>query len=107
MELLFSYSWPGNVRELENAMERAVLLSEDAVLMPEHFPLELRKRAKEGGQTKFLESLSLKDAQKSLEKKLITQALRETRGNRSHAARLLEISHPSLLSKIKSYDIAL
>jgi two-component system response regulator AtoC len=50
---------------------------------------------------------SLKNAQKVLEKKLITKALNETRGNRTQAARLLEISHPSLLSKIKAYDILL
>jgi two-component system response regulator AtoC len=42
-----------------------------------------------------------------MEKKLIIQALQETGGNRTQAARLLEISHPSLLSKIKTYEIGL
>jgi len=55
----------------------------------------------------FFEGYSLKKAQKELEKSLIIKALSETRGNRTHAARLLEISHPSLLSKIKTYDISL
>ena len=107
MGLLFGYSWPGNVRELENVMERAVLLSEDAVLTPEHFPSEFGQRVTDGRRTEFCGGLSLKNAQKFLEKRLITQALQETRGNRSRAARLLEISHPSLLSKIKTYGIAL
>jgi len=53
------------------------------------------------------EGLSLKGAQKVVEKKLITQALDETGGNRTRAARLLEISHPSLLTKIKAYGIDL
>jgi two-component system response regulator AtoC len=49
----------------------------------------------------------LKVAQREIEQRLITRALQETGGNRTHAARLLEISHPSLLSKIKVYGIPL
>ena len=48
---------------------------------------------------------SLKEAQKVLEKQFITRALQATNGNRTQAAHLLEISHPSLLSKIKAYNI--
>ena len=59
------------------------------------------------GKDTAFEGLSLKNAQKEVEKKLITQALDETGGNRTRAARLLEISHPSLLSKIKAYGIDL
>ena len=44
---------------------------------------------------------------REIERRLITRALQETGGNRTHAARLLEISHPSLLSKIKVYGIPL
>jgi two-component system response regulator AtoC len=55
----------------------------------------------------FLKGHSLKAAQKLMEKRLITKALKKTDGNRTQAARLLEISHPSLLSKIKLYDIDL
>jgi len=104
---LLGYSWPGNVRELENVMERAVLLAEDTILTPEHFPAEFGQKRMEGEGTEFCSGFSLKDAQKFLEKRLITRALQETRGNRSQAARMLEISHPSLLSKIRTYGIAL
>ena len=58
-------------------------------------------------RTTMFEGYSLKEAQKMLEKHLITKALEETGGNRTKAIQLLEISHPSLLSKIKAYDIAL
>ena len=51
------------------------------------------------------DSFSLKNAKAVMEINLITRALEFTRGNRTHAARLLEISHPSLLSKIKEYRI--
>jgi two-component system response regulator AtoC len=107
MEVLLGYSWPGNVRELENVIERGVLLSEDAFLMPEHLPPGLGARDRRASQGDTVEGFSIKAAQRVMEKKLIIHALQETGGNRTQAARLLEISHPSLLSKIKAYEIEL
>lgn len=107
MSLLLEHHWPGNVRELENAIERAMVLSEDALLLPEHFPAEFGQRRAENQLNDLFNGYSLKVAQKLMEKKLITSALTHTGGNRTQAARLLEISHPSLLSKIKSYNIDL
>jgi two-component system response regulator AtoC len=107
MSRLLSYGWPGNVRELENAIERAVVLAEDSSLKPDHFPPELDRRSNTDHMDEFINGNSLKKAQKVLEKKLITKVLSQTRGNRTQASRLLEISHPSLLSKIKAYDISL
>jgi two-component system response regulator AtoC len=108
MSRLLEYNWPGNVRELENAIERAaVLAEEDALLLPEHFPVELGKRVQEGQMDEIFDGHSIKAARKRMEKKLITKALKKTGGNRTQAARLLEISHPSLLSKIKTYNIDL
>jgi two-component system response regulator AtoC len=105
MSLLLNYDWPGNVRELENVIERAVLLAEDTILMSEHLPAELSLVSKNADRDFCLQGLSLKKTHQAIEKRLIIRALRETRGNRTHAARLLEISHPSLLSKIKHYEI--
>ena len=104
---LLEYNWPGNVRELENAIERAVVLAEDALLLPDHFPPELGEQFGEDQFEEVFDGHSLKAAQKLMEKKLITKALTKTDGNRTQAARLLEISHPSLLSKIKTYGIDL
>lgn len=105
LELLLGHRWYGNVRELENAMERAVLLADDAMLMPEHLPSDITGRRRERSAEDGTEGFSLKAVQRVMEKKLIAQALEKTRGNRTQAARLLEISHPSLLSKIKAYDL--
>jgi len=105
MEVLLGHAWPGNVRELENVLERAVLLAEDALLGVEHLPPGLTAQGRDRPSEAVLEGLSLKAAQRVVENKLIRQALEKTRGNRSQAARLLEISHPSLLSKIKAYHI--
>ncbi len=109
MSILLKHSWPGNVRELENVIERAVILAEGENLVPEnfpeHFPAILGAESLTDKMDDFLEEYSLKAAQRVLEERLITRALVKTGGNRTRAARLLEISHPSLLSKIKVYNI--
>ena len=104
---LLAYGWPGNVRELENAIERAVVLSEDALLTPEHFSSDFSQGSDKEPMDDIINGYSLKKAQKILEEKLIIKALHETNGNRTQASRLLEISHPSLLSKINAYNISL
>ena len=107
MSILLKYHWPGNVRELGNVIERAAVLAEGAILAPENFPLDLGESQKREKVEDFFNGHSLKAAQKILEKRLIIKALEATNGNRTKAARILEISHPSLLSKIKAYDINL
>ena len=107
MSRLLEYSWPGNVRELENMIERALVLTEDPLLLSDHFPSELGQQFSGDHLDEIFDGHSLKAAQKLMEKKLITKALKKTEGNRTQAARLLEISHPSLLSKIKTYGIDL
>lgn len=110
LSLLTDHSWPGNVRELENAIERAVLLSEDSRLTEHDFPEIKKISVNKVFQTDYINiiddlSLSIKDAQKKIETFLIRKALEKSKGNRTHAAKLLEISHPSLLMKMKIYGI--
>ena len=107
MSIILKHSWPGNVRELENTIERAVVLAEETILDAENLTPEIGVKSKTFNPDNLFDGYSLKAAQKILEKKLIARALRETGGNRTQAARLLEISHPSLLSKIKVYNIDL
>jgi two-component system response regulator AtoC len=107
MSILLKYHWPGNVRELGNVIERAVVLAEESILVQENFSLDLGEDQEREKVEEFFDGHSLKAAQKILEKRLITKALKATNGNRTQAARILEISHPSLLSKIKTYDINL
>jgi len=105
LSLLMKHTWPGNVRELENVIERAVVLSEKNILMPDNLPSKFGVKHEASRLDDFFKGFSLKKAQKIMEKRLISRALEATDGNRTKAAALLEISHPSLLSKIKAYNI--
>jgi two-component system response regulator AtoC len=107
MAQLLKYPWPGNVRELENVIERAMVIADDPQLTAEHLFLEQSRVGRDTQARAVFDGLSIKEAQKIVEKDLITRALQETEGNRTRAARLLEISHPSLLSKLKAYEIDL
>jgi two-component system response regulator AtoC len=107
MAQLLRYRWPGNVRELENSIERAMVLSEGDTLTPDSFSFGDQTADQTAAAQQAVQSYSLKMAQKALEKEMISRALIATDGNRTHAARLLEISHPSLLSKMKTYKINL
>ncbi len=105
MRLLTGYPWPGNVRELENTVERACVFAEkDTVtrdVLPEGF-VAMTDRVK---LTLDSGELSIKKTTRIIENELITRALHATGGNRTAAARLLEISHRALLYKIKEYEI--
>lgn len=104
---LLKRRWAGNVRELENAIERAMVLSDDPVLAIENFVTPELLPVDSPSPGWLPEGYSLKAAQRVLEKRLIRRALESTGGNRTRASKLLEISHPSLLSKIKAYGIDL
>lgn len=107
VSMLMKHPWPGNVRELENVIERAVVLAEKKVVLPENLPPELGARAGNRRMDDIFGGFSLKVARRMMEERLIRRALEATGGNRTRASRLLEISHPSLLQKIKLYAIDL
>lgn len=107
LSMLMRHHWPGNVRELENAIERAVILCEDTVVSTDAFSLDGTSPPPDDSFEALFGGLSIKESQQILEKKLIVKALEKTKGNRTRAIQLLGISHPSLLSKIKLYQIDL
>ena len=105
MKLFMLHPWPGNVRELENVIERAVILTDHDVILPEHLPEGLGGRKDEQCMGDFSTTCSIKKGRKMLERCFIERALDDTNGNKSKAAVILEISYPSLLSKIKEYGV--
>ncbi len=103
--LLYEYAWPGNVRELENTIERAMVLSESDQLVAVDLPERIRE-ARDPVQLQLSSGeLSVKKTMRVIEEILIRRALQKTKGNRTRAAEVLEISHRALLYKIKDYQI--
>jgi len=103
LERLVAYPWPGNVRELQNVVERAVILTNGNTIGLGDLPGNVVSPPEVGGAGPG--NLNLKRARRVAEIDVIRRALRETDGNRTHAARLLEISHRALLYKLKEYGI--
>ena len=111
MEKLKAYGWPGNVRELENALERAFVLSDRrnigvTDLDDRFFGDGQLGLDDESGSSDELENLNLKIQLSVLEKKIITRALKRSKGNRNEAAKLLGVSPRTLLYKIKDYGLS-
>lgn len=102
---LYEYSWPGNVRELENTIERAMVLAEGDQIVVTDLPERIREARDPVQMELASDELSVKKTTRAIEEILIRRALQKTRGNRTRAAELLEISHRALLYKIKDYKL--
>lgn len=121
IQVLMQYDWPGNVRELENVLERAAIISGNQIIQPEHLPAEMLNSATEltatntgahgltstepADGTSTVNALSLPNSVEALERQLIVKALAFTHGNKSKAAKVLEISERSLWYKLSQYGI--
>jgi len=98
MSLLMENSWKGNIRELENTIERAVLLCDGDVILPNHLFLN-----GEDGIEKVEARIRAGQTMKDMEKDLIFKTLEEVDGNRTHAAKVLDISIRTLRNKLREY----
>ena len=109
MDALVRYSWPGNVRELRHIIERACVLCDGPTISLEHFPEEIQKPT-----SSILEQLESADHLTNVahlppyisEEDEILEALRHARGNKSKAARLLNIDRSTLYRKMQRIGIA-
>ena len=101
IDMLMDYHWPGNVRELENCIERAVLLCEEGVVHSYHLPPTLQT----GTESDTLPVLSLEDAVATLEKEMVIDALKNTRGNITLAAELLKTTVRKFSYKANKYNV--
>ncbi len=101
IDMLMSYHWPGNVRELENCIERAVILSQDDVIHGHHLPPTLQTAEASGTKPKG----TLTSALEGVERELLLEALKSSRGNMSKAAKSLGITERMMGIRVKKYGI--
>jgi len=101
IDMLIDYHWPGNVRELENCIERAVLLCEEGVVHSYNLPPTLQT----GTESGTIPTHSLEEAVSKLEKEMLVDALKNTRGNVSQAADMLKTTVRKFAYKAKRYSV--
>jgi Nif-specific regulatory protein len=107
LEILMRFDWPGNVRELENEIERALTLAGDDGEIAETYLSERIKQSADFDSLSGAPASTIKDATARLEHKMVSDALRQSSGNRSQAARMLGLTRQGLLNKIRRYEIDL
>ena len=121
LERLETYDWPGNERQLENEVRRLVASIRGKTISEEHIDPSIRTPGKtpasstltSGPKTPAMENApetprspkSLPDAVEALERRLITEALRDTAGNKQKAAQVLGLSRQGLIKKLKRLGI--
>ena len=105
--LMLSHDWPGNVRELRNAIERAMILEDSALITPPSLPITISHPTADGTMPTTVaapppvDGLSLEDNERSL----LARALERTNGNQTQAARLLRITRDTLRYKMKKFNL--
>jgi DNA-binding NtrC family response regulator len=120
--LILSHNWPGNVRELKNTIERGMILEDEPLLRPLYLPFSVgesggrtvfeRTSPADGGQTlpdgRTLPRLYIPEGGTSLEEvehTMVELAMRQSNGNQTHAAKLLDISRDALRYKLKKFGL--
>ena len=126
-EIILKYDWPGNVRELKNAIERAMILEDDTLIRPLYLPFQVTSqsaipssmdafpdaRVSESRWTELpsgrllpvLEIPARGTSLEEVERELVHLALKQTSGNQTHAAHLLDISRDALRYKMKKFGL--
>ncbi len=132
MQLLMGYAWPGNIRELQNTMERAAIMSDDGMIEAHHLPENISERLNTMESTAGMsddgmieerhlqatianghsweasteiESLSIDDQLRTMEKRMIIEALKKAEGVQVRAAEMLGIDQRSLWHRVKKHSI--
>jgi transcriptional regulator with PAS, ATPase and Fis domain len=109
-KLLLSHDWPGNVRELRNAIERAMILEEAALISSASLPIAISRPdyapnaeadLSSGSGPAAVDGMSLEDHERSL----LVRALEKTSGNQTQAARLLRVTRDTLRYKMKKFNL--
>jgi DNA-binding NtrC family response regulator len=110
-DLLLHYDWPGNIRELRNAIERVMILAEGNRVAAKYLPIRISEGGimpvpmSEGADNGGIRLPPGGTALYDVERELIRQALEQSRGNKTTAAKLLHITRDTLRYKVKKYNL--
>jgi two-component system response regulator HydG len=113
MNQMVNHSWPGNIRELKNAIERAALLTAGGTIQPEHLPPEIAagsEPAATNDEDSSDESgprivLPIGITMAETEREMMRSTLAHTSGNKTQAAKILDISLKTMHNKVKKYQL--
>jgi DNA-binding NtrC family response regulator len=109
LALLEAHSWPGNVRELQNVVERAVVLAEKEILLPEDLPEHIRAREAGALRPESRADLPMKRAKdewnRAFEKEYLLSLLKRHQGNISQAARAAGVDRKTIHRLLKKHDL--
>ncbi len=101
---LIKYHWPGNVRQLKNLIQSMVLLNEANIIKHEDLPETIKKK-----NILAFDNLSFKEIKNKVnsdfEIKLLSDLLKQTRGNVSKASKIIKLSRTNFIKKLKTYNI--
>jgi DNA-binding NtrC family response regulator len=103
-EALLGHTWPGNIRELQNAVERALIVSEGGLITVSELAITARPEPPAPGRPPVVATGSSPPAGASLaewERKIVADAVARARGNKSRAARALGLSRAQLYTRLK------
>lgn len=106
INLLCEYNWPGNIRDLENAIQSAMILSQNGVITSDHLPMRIKGYLKQDVLFNVSnETDKIKEASEIVEKELILTTLHRYNHSRTKTAEALNISRKTLFNKMKKYGI--
>jgi DNA-binding NtrC family response regulator len=107
LNVLVTYTWPGNVRELENALENAVVMTENKLISVDDLPFYIKNDQKDPDLPDFskLEGMTYRSQLEYADKMIIKKALEDANGNKTHAAKRLGFSIRTMRNKVNKYDL--
>jgi DNA-binding NtrC family response regulator len=104
-EALLAHAWPGNIRELQNAVERALIMTDGGLITATQLGITSRAARPAHDGRPHPEVSSTPDSLPELEKRMVLDALAKTKGNKSRAAKLLGLTRFQLYTRLKRYAL--